>query len=81
MGSVDVKIFIFKFLKLFHFISDFDRVCGRLYGFVGACMSDPHAYKVAVPFKSNLEFRCQMIESSVRLRKRFCEVYDTNSLA
>ena len=44
-------------------------------------MSDPHAYKVAVPFKSNLEFRCQMIESSVRLRKRFCEVYDTNSLA
>ena len=37
MGLVDVKIFIFTFS---YFISDFDRVCGRLHGLIGACMSD-----------------------------------------
>ena len=31
-------------------------------------------------FKSNLEFRFQSIVSSIKFRKRFCEVYDTDSL-
>ena len=31
-------------------------------------------------FKSKLEYRCQIIVSSIKLRKKFCEVYDTDSL-
>ena len=31
-------------------------------------------------YKSNLEFRYQNIASSIKFRKWFCEVYDTNSL-
>ena len=31
-------------------------------------------------FKSNLEFGCQIIVLSLKFRKRFCEVYDTDSL-
>ena len=31
-------------------------------------------------FKSNLEFRYQIIVSSIKFRKGFCEVYDTDSL-
>ena len=38
-------------IALSYFISDFDSVCGRLHGLIRACMSDSHAYKVAVPFK------------------------------
>ena len=51
MGLIDVRISIFKLLKLSYFISDFDRVCGRLYGLTRACISDSHAYKFAVPLK------------------------------
>ena len=51
IGSIDVRISIFKLLKLSYFISDIDQVCGRLLGLIRACMSDSHAYKVAVPFK------------------------------
>ena len=50
MGLIDVRISIFKLLKLSYFISDFDQVCGRLYGLTRACMSESHVYKVAVPF-------------------------------
>ena len=35
---------------------------------------------VQMRFKSNLEFRYQIIVSFITLRKRFCEVYDTASL-
>ena len=31
-------------------------------------------------FKSNFEFRYQIIVSSIKFRKKFCEDYDTNSL-
>ena len=31
-------------------------------------------------FKSNLEFRNQIIVSSIKKLKTFCEVYDTDSL-
>ena len=31
-------------------------------------------------FKSNFEFRYQIVEQSIKFRKRFCEVYDTDSL-
>ena len=31
-------------------------------------------------FKSNLEFRYQIIVSSIKFRKRYCEVYDTDSI-
>ena len=31
-------------------------------------------------FKSNLEFRYQIIVSSIKFSKRFCEVYDTDCL-
>ena len=31
-------------------------------------------------FKANLEFRYQIIVSSIKFRKRFFEVYDTDSL-
>ena len=30
-------------------------------------------------FESNLEFRYQITVSSIKFRKRFCEVYDANS--
>ena len=43
---VDFRILIFKLL----FISDFDRVCGRLHC-LRACISDSLAFNVAVPFK------------------------------
>ena len=29
---------------------DFDRVCGRLHGFIRACITDALAFNVAVPF-------------------------------
>ena len=31
-------------------------------------------------FKSNLEFRNQIIVSSIKFCEKFCEVYDTDSL-
>ena len=49
MGLIDVIILLF--IALSYFISDFDRVCGRLHGLIRACLSDSHACKVAVPFK------------------------------
>ena len=30
-------------------------------------------------FESNVEFRYQIIVLSIKFRKRFCEVYDTNN--
>ena len=41
-----------KFSEFACFISDFDLVCGRLYGLIRAYMSDSLAFKVDVPFKS-----------------------------
>ena len=45
----------------------------------------PSHHRILVPkvfdaFKSNLEFRYQIIVSSIKFTKRFCEVYDTDSL-
>ena len=51
IGLIDVRILIFKLLKLSYFISNFDQVCGGLHGLLRTCMSDSHAYEVAVPFK------------------------------
>ena len=51
MGLIDVRILIFKLLKLSYYISDFDQVCGRLHGLIRDFMSDSHAYEVALPFK------------------------------
>ena len=51
IGFMDVRILIFELLSLSYFISDFDQVCGRLHGLIMACISDTHAFKVAVPFK------------------------------
>ena len=50
IGLIDVRILIFKLLLHSYFISDFDQVCGRLHGLIRVCMSDSHAYEVAVPF-------------------------------
>ena len=47
IGLMGVRIFNFK---LSYFISDLNQVCGRLHGLIRACMSDSHAYKVAVTF-------------------------------
>ena len=52
IGLINVRILIFKLLFLSNFISDFDQVCSRLHGLIRACMSDSHAYKVTVPFKT-----------------------------
>ena len=49
-GLTDVKILIFKLFFLSYLMSDFDRGCGELCGLVRTCLSDSHAYKVAVPF-------------------------------
>ena len=47
IGLISVRILIFK---LSYFICDFNQVYGRLHGLIRACMSDSHAYKVAVCF-------------------------------
>ena len=52
MGLINVRILIFKLLLFSYFMSNFDRVWGRLHGLIRAYMSDSHLYKVAVPFKS-----------------------------
>ena len=58
IGLIDVRILIFKLLYLSYFIYDFDQVYGRLHGLIRGCMSDSHAYKVAVPFRSALAVNC-----------------------
>ena len=57
IGLFNVRILIFKLLYLSYFIPDFDLACGRLHSLIRACMSDSHAYKVAVPLKLNIIFK------------------------
>ena len=33
-------------------VIDFDQVCGRLHGLIGACISDSLVFNVAIPFDS-----------------------------
>ena len=51
---IEVRILIFGLLYLSYFMSDFDLVYSRLHGFIRACISDPLAFNVAVPFELRL---------------------------
>ena len=46
-----------------YFISDFDRVCGRLHGLIRACISESFVFNVAVPFKAALSQRQHSVMS------------------
>ena len=48
---LEVRFFIFGLLQFYYFTFDFDRVCGRLSGLIGSCLSDSHALNVTVSFK------------------------------
>ena len=45
---------------------DFDRVCGRLYGLIKACMSDSPAGNDAVPFEQACATRQESQRSRIR---------------
>ena len=39
-----------------YFTSDFDQVCGRLHGFIKACISDTLPFKTVVSFKKHQRY-------------------------
>ena len=46
-GLIELRILIYRLLKLSYFLSNFDWVCGRLHDILRACISDSTG-----PFKS-----------------------------
>ena len=51
LPSVAFNYLLYKYLLFSYLAFDFDRVCGRLYELIRACLSDYIAFNAAVPFK------------------------------
>ena len=53
IGLLEVRILLFRLLKVSYLSSDFDLVCGSLHRWIMACKSDSLAVNVVVPFIIN----------------------------